>query len=444
MDFIWILVAFICGFLIKQLGLPPLIGYLAAGFALNAWGMQSSQGLEVLADSGITLLLFTIGLKVNWRDLMHREVLVSAIGHISLWTLMVTILLGGLFSLVSHELFNLSWQSIAMISFALCFSSTVCIAKVLEDKGELKTRHGKIAIGVLVIQDIVAVLFLVAALGKLPSIWAVLLLLLLPLRPLIGRLLEKSGHGELLALVGFFLAFGSYELFSSVDMKGDLGALIMGILLSSHPKSSELYKALMSFKDLFLIGFFLSIGFTALPSVDTFVLALFLIGLLFIKFILFYGLFYFLNLRSRTSFLTSLSLMNYSEFGLIVAVICVDNAWLSNEWLVAIALAVAISFLITSYAFKIEHTLFVRNKTFLSRFQRATAMEAVQEAAAIDAEVLVAGMGRVGTGCYEGIRAEWGDKVWGLEADSDRIQGHKEKTVRYCLLMQKISNSGSR
>ena len=164
MDFIWILVAFVCGFIIKQFGLPPLIGYLIAGFSLHAYGIEASTDLQLLADIGITLLLFTIGLKVNWRDLIQADILGSALGHMMLWVVTITLLLSGVFSFFVHSLIQLSFQTTAIISFALCFSSTVCIAKVLEDKGELKTRHGKIAIGVLVIQDIVAVIFLVFAL----------------------------------------------------------------------------------------------------------------------------------------------------------------------------------------------------------------------------------------------------------------------------------------
>ena len=157
--------------------------------------------------------------------------------------------------------FDVSLQSQALIGFALSFSSTVCVVKMLEEASELKTRHGKIALGILIIQDIVAVVFLVASTGKMPSEWALALLGLWLIKPLLSVLLNRAGHGELLPLLGFFLALGGAELFYLVDLKGDLGALLLGILLASHEKSSELYKALMGFKDVFLIGFFLSIWF---------------------------------------------------------------------------------------------------------------------------------------------------------------------------------------
>jgi len=81
MDYLWIAVAFICGFLVKQIGLPPLVGYLAAGFGLHAIGIQPDASLETLADLGVTLLLFTIGLKLNIKSLFKTEVWAGASGH---------------------------------------------------------------------------------------------------------------------------------------------------------------------------------------------------------------------------------------------------------------------------------------------------------------------------------------------------------------------------
>ena len=140
----------------------------------------------------------------------------------------------------------------------MSFSSTVCVVKVLESSGDIKSRHGKLAVGILVVQDVVAVVFMVIATGQEPSVWALALFGLLFLRKPLSWFLEKVGHDELLPLAGFFLAFGGYELFYALGIKGDLGALVAGIILSGTYKSYELYRSLMSFKDLFLIGFFLS------------------------------------------------------------------------------------------------------------------------------------------------------------------------------------------
>ena len=91
MDFIWVAVAFACGFFAKQINLPPLIGYLAAGFGLHAIGVEPDASLKTLSDLGVTLLLFTIGLKLNIRSLFKTEIWARALGHISIVIVNITL-----------------------------------------------------------------------------------------------------------------------------------------------------------------------------------------------------------------------------------------------------------------------------------------------------------------------------------------------------------------
>ncbi len=426
MDFIWVLFAFTCGAAARVVNLPPLIGYLIAGFLLHFIGMESGNNLQALSDLGITLMLFTIGLKLNIKDLLKTEVWAGTSVHMILWTAILSLLIWLSVILGLYYFSSLSWQLIAVIAFALSFSSTVCIVKILEESGELRTRHGKLAVGILVMQDIIAVLFMVVATGILPSLWSIALVGLIFLRPVLTRLLTKMGHGELLPLMGFFLALGGYELFYLVDLKGDLGALLMGVLLSNHKKTTELYKSLMSFKDLFLIGFFLSIGFTALPTLEMAVIAAAITLLLPIKAVLFFMLFMALKLRVRTAFLASMVLSNFSEFGLIVTALCVELNWLDKEWLVILALAVSFSFVFTSVVYRSAHTLYRRWKKVLCRFESPRKRKPGFRLPA-EIEVLVIGMGRVGKGTYTALCDQVGDKVLGMDADEDRINRLKKE-----------------
>ena len=109
--------------------------------------------------------------------------------------------------------------------------------------------------------------FVSLATDKSPSWWALSLFALPLARPILYKLLQRCGHGEMLPLVGFFFALSFGELFELVGLKAHLGAIVIGALLSGHDKAAELSKSLLSFKDVFLIGFFLSIGFTALPQI---------------------------------------------------------------------------------------------------------------------------------------------------------------------------------
>ncbi len=423
MEFIWILFAFLCGLAVKLVKLPPLIGFLGAGFLLNFMQVQPSSVLSHLSDLGITLMLFCIGLKLHVKDLLKREVWASTLGHMGAWTIVI-IGVASLLGIIGLNYFDvLTLRTAALVGFALSFSSTVCIVKLLEETGEMKTRHGQLALGILVMQDIVAVVFLVLATGKVPSLWALLLFALIPLRPVLGRILDKSGHGEMLPLTGLFFALGGYELFYLVGVKGDLGALILGILLASHSKAAELNKSLMNFKDLFLIGFFLSIGFSALPTWEMFGLSLILTALLVAKFVLFFYFFASLRLRGRTSFLGALALSNYSEFGLIVVALSVSYGWLSNEWLVILALAVSFSFVITSILYRKAHSYFRRYKDTIRRYEHSVALPEDTLYQPKNMEILVVGLGRVGRGAYDSLNSMVpGGVVAGMDADQFRIK----------------------
>jgi predicted Kef-type K+ transport protein len=430
MEFIWIGVAFVFALAMKSLSLPPLIGFLMAGFALNFAGVTPDPSLQTLADLGITIMLFTIGLKLNVNQLIKPEVWAGTIATTGGWTLLF-----GSFSLLYMSLglayFELlDWKTAFILGFAFSFSSTVCVVKMLESSGEMKTRHGNLAISILVMQDIAAVLFLVAATGKVPSIWALGLVGLYFVRPYLGKLLSKAGHNEMLPLTGFFIALGGYELFTLVGMKGDLGALVAGFLLSSHVKSTELAKSLLNFKDLFLIGFFLSIGFVALPTVDMLLMSLFICILLPVKFLLFFVTFAKLRLRARTAYLSSLILTNFSEFGLIVVALVVGNGWLDKDWLVILAMSVSMSFVFTSIVYKVAHQIYSKRKELIKKFERSPCLPQDVYLQPEHANTLVIGLGRVGCGTYNALHNAIGDKVWGIDSDQDRINEQQEKGMQ--------------
>ena len=427
MDILWLIFAFVCGLAIKLVGLPPLVGFLIAGFALNVAGVEPNETLEAIANLGITLMLFTIGLKLNVRDLLKREVWAGTLSHMTIWMIVTCSIAMVVATIASGLVGGLDIRSAALLVFALGFSSTVCVIKILEDSGELKTRHGRLAINILVMQDLIAVAFLAAATGKVPSPWALLLLGLVAARPMLGSVLKRVGHGEMLPLTGFMLALGGYELFSLLDIKGDLGALLVGMVLSGHVKAEELSKSLLNFKDLFLIGFFLSIGLTALPNPEMMMIAVALCAVLTLKMLLFFGLMTWLGLRARTSFLAALVLSDYSEFGLIVIALCVGAGWLTDEWLVITALAVALSFVMTSVAYRFAHVFYARQKATLRRYEKDHRLPEDEVYRPREAEILVVGTGRVGLGAFRSLHKMAGDRVWGMDASRDLIDRQREQ-----------------
>ena len=170
---VWIAGALLLGLAAWRIGLPPLVGFLASGFVFGALGMEPSMVLGELSHAGVLLLLFAVGLKLRVKTLVRTEVWGTAVVH-----LLAT---GGGGAIALHWTTSLSWPTSVLIAVMLGFSSTVLAAKVLESNRELRSVHGRVAIGILIVQDIVAVAVLAVINGETPSPWALgLLLLLLP------------------------------------------------------------------------------------------------------------------------------------------------------------------------------------------------------------------------------------------------------------------------
>lgn len=419
----FVLAAFAFGFAAARIGLPPLVGYLAAGFALHALGYEVTSGIELLAEIGVLLLLFGVGLKLKLKTLARAQVWATASIHIALSTAVIGTLLLLLGLLRLPVVGDLDLGQAALVGFAFSFSSTVYAVKALEDRNEASSMAGRLAIGILIVQDLFAVGFLVISAGELPSIWAIpVVVAVLAARPLYGWLLDRSGHGELLILFGFFLAVGigagSFEL---VGLKPDLGALVIGLSLAQHPRAPELADRLLGFKDLLLIGFFLSIGLGGAPDGKALVVALVALALLPLKTAGFLALIPRFRLRSRTAWHTSITLATYSEFGLIVLVAGIDEGLLDQQWAAVVAVAVASSFALAAPANTARYQIYRRWASRLDRFERPP----IQPEDALidpgDARVLVFGLGRVGGGAYDELVKREGEVVLGVDRAEDAV-----------------------
>ncbi|WP_135256637.1 cation:proton antiporter family protein [Thermus caldilimi] len=411
MEALWVAAAFTLGLLASRLGLPPLVGYLGAGFALHSLGLRETEFLHHAAEIGVLLLLFSVGLKLRAQDLLEPRVLGVGSLHLFLFSLLAAL-----------------WLKHLPLALALAFSSTVLVAKVLEDKKELTTYHGRLSIGILVLQDLVAVGLLTLYGGKEVSPWAVLLLLYPLVRHGVAWLLERSGHDELLVLFGLGLALLGGETFRQVGLSPELGALLMGSLLSGHAKGTEMARALWSLKEAFLVAFFLDLGLKeGFRSVDIgLVASLLLLSLL--KAPLFFALFLLLGLRARTGFVAGLYLANYSEFALIVGVVLERAGYLPLN-LSTLAVVVALSMALSAPFARYSHGLYKRLEPWLLRLERKGG-HPDQEPERLDgATVLIMGMGRTGGAVYRVLEGG-GEQPVGLDADPEKVERHRAKGRR--------------
>lgn len=413
--------AYFVGLLASRLFFPPLVGYLIAGYGLNYFGIGAMPALGHLADIGIELLLFTVGLKIKLNSLLKREVLRVGSFHLLIVTM------------VSCLLFL--WQGGhltggVILGASLAFSSTVLAIKVLEDNGELSTFHGRDALSILILQDIVAIGLLAVVENKTPSVWAFGLPLVPLCRPLAHRLLNITHSEDLRLLLGVFFALAGGELARKVNISADIGALLMGVTLAAHSKTEDIAERLWGLKEVLLVAFFLQIGLNELPNFEQVKTALLLLALLPLQGILFFALFTLVGLRARTAFVSSLALTTYSEFALITTEAVVKAELLSADWKAIISLAVASSLAVAAPLNRYSHRLFSGFEHFLTRFERKERykLDRLPESIGV-AEWLIFGMGRTGTSAYLALH-EQEQRVVGFDADPTMLKAHLEQGRR--------------
>lgn len=412
MELLWLGTAYLMGLMASRLYFPPLVGYLVAGYVLYAFGIQADATLRHVADLGIELLLFTVGLKLKLKSLIRREVLGVGSLHLMLVTSASAVMF---FAVGGHFTGGL------VLGVSLAFSSTVLAVKVLEDSGELSTMYGRDVLSILIFQDIIAIGLLAFTHDKQPTLWALGLLALPLLRPLAYRLLNLSGDAELKLLLGITMALAGGALATQVGISSDIGALLMGIMLAGHDDIDELAKKMWSVKETFLVAFFLQIGLMGLPGQGEFLHALGLLALLPIQGWLFFTLFIMVGLRARTAFVSSLALMTYSEFALITSDAVVEKGLLPPTWQAVIGLAVALSLAIAAPLNYVSHRLFSMLEPLLIRFERKVAHPDRLPTTIGIAEWLVIGMGRTGIAAYQAFNRQE-TLVVGLDADPSVLQ----------------------
>src|SRR6056297_522906 len=420
MDIIWIGFAFLFGFAASRIHLPPLVGYLSAGLILAYFGYESSEMLYEISHLGVLFLLFTVGLHIRLKNILRYDILGIGLAHLSISTAIFTPI---------TLFFGYGLEAAIIISITLGFSSTVLTAKNLERRNELGALYGRAAIGILIIQDLVAISIIAYTGGGMPSIWGLSILALPIFRPLLIRLLGLINEDEVWMLFGLVLALGGASLFEYFNLSGELGALAAGMLLASDERADKIGDKMWGIKEAFLVGFFLDVGLTGLPSVSDLALIGILLLLLPLKTILFYLLFMFFKLRARTGYLASLSLTAYSEFTLIAGAVAVSGGFLPPDTIVLLGVLTTISYAINAPLTSFEERIWKRLHDQLIRFEREGRHPEHQAMSLGSAEFLIVGMGNAGRAAYDKLKTD-NQPVVGMDIDPDRIQRNLESGRR--------------
>ena len=430
-------IASLAGALALWLRQPLIMAFIAVGILAGSAGLDwvsASEQVNLFAELGITLLLFVVGLKLDPQEIraVGPVAIVAGLGQISL-----TGSLGYLIALAT----GLSGVAALYVAVALTFSSTIIVVKLLSDKREIDALHGRIALGVLIVQDIAVVLVMIglsafggeaqhASLGQAVLMFmvkgaAVLLTVGLSARYLLPRLLHSLARSpELLILFAIAWAITLSSLGEALGFSKEVGAFLAGVALASTPYRATLGARLVGLRDFLLLFFFLDLGVhvdighlgTQLgPAV------VFSVFVLLGKPLMVMTLVGAMGYRKHTAAHTSLALSQISEFSLILGTLGVSLGHISEDVMGLITLIGLITIGLSTYLIIYTSAIYQRLSPWLTLFERKIPKreEALRDAATVEprkADVILFGLGRYG-GCILQDLRQYGLVVLGVDFD---------------------------
>ncbi|MBT0728475.1 Kef family K(+) transporter [Rosenbergiella australiborealis] len=448
-----LVLAFLFGMLANRLRISPLVGYLLAGVLAGPFtpGFVADTNLAPeLAELGVILLMFGVGLHFSLKDLMSVKSIAipGAVAQI-----IVATLLGiGLSSL-------LGWSLMSGLVFGLCLStaSTVVLLRALEERQLLDSQRGRIAIGWLIVEDLVMVLALVllpAMAGVLEKgdmsfgvlawdllltigkVIAFMLLMMIVGRRVIPWILSRSaatGSRELFTLsvlaLALGIAFGAVELF---DVSFALGAFFAGMVLNESELSHRAAHDTLPLRDAFAVLFFVSVGMLFDPHIlieRPFAIIGALIIILFGKSIAAWLLVKLLGHSTRTALTIAVSLAQIGEFSFILAGLGMSLQLFSKEGQNLVLAAAILSIMLNPILFTLAERWIKRQKLDIPEVEEAELVcELPQVPLTICHHALIVGYGRVGRLLYEQLTDE-GITVVVVENSRSRIDELREKGI---------------
>jgi len=429
------------GFLGLMLRQPLIVSFIAVGILAGPSVLdiaQSDAQIDLLAELGIAVLLFLVGLKLDFN-------LVRTLGPVALITGLGQVAFTTVFGFLIALALGLDARTSLYVAIALTFSSTIIIVKLLSDKREIDSLHGRIALGFLIVQDVVVVIAMIAlsaigvggavegdgALTEVLRVLAygcamlafVVLFIRYIANPLVERLSRAPellvsfaiGWAALLAAVGHYLGFGK-----------ELGGLLAGVSLASTPFREAIAARLASLRDFLLLFFFIALGASLDLSVlgasvgPAIVLSLFvLIGNPLIVLAIMGTMGY----RKRTGFLAGLTVAQISEFSLIFMAMGVGIGHVNEEALGLVTLVGLVTIAASTYMITFSHQLYAVFEPMLGVFERRN-LAAEPDAGAVAGgahDVILFGLGRYGLGIATELR-ESGSRVLGVDFSPEAVR----------------------
>ena len=429
------------GLLAQLLRQPLIVAFIAIGIALgpSALGMvEPNTAIELFARLGIALLLFVVGLKLD----LH---IIRTVGPVALASGLGQVLFTSIVGYLIGLLLGLPHIAALYVAVALTFSSTIIIVKLLSDKREVDALHGRIAIGFLIVQDIVVVLVMIGltAFGEagtdthpLLQTLAILLkgglmlilvaLLMRYVLPGLARRLARSS--ELLILFAIAMAVLGATVGDLLGFSKEVGAFLAGISIASTPYREQIAARLVSLRDFLLLFFFIELGATLdlttlgaqLGSAAVFSLFVLIGNPIIVMAIMGY-----MGYRKRTSFLAGLTVAQISEFSLVLAALGLSLGHLQQETVGLITLVGLVTISASTYMILYSHVVFERLAPWLNIFERRVPHREVDSPVTGEdrVDVLLVGLGRYGAALAEDLR-ERGCRLLAVDFDPEAVRRH--------------------
>ncbi len=381
-----ILVAAVLSLVAKFFKQPLILAYIATGFLIAQFGLfnidlANSEIFQIFSNLGIMFLLFMVGLEINYTSLrlVGKAALIVGLGQI-----IFTAIIG--FGIAT--VLGFSSLPALYIAVALTFSSTIVVLKLLSDKKDQNSLYGKISIGFLLVQDVVAILLLVILSGiengsgliwqgVLATILKALILFAFTIwigRKILPHLFDKIARSqELLFLVSLMWMFLVVAAVSRIGFSIEIAGFLAGLALANSSENHQIASKIRPLRDFFILIFFVLLGsllgVSNLDGIGTPILifSLFvLIGNPLIVLIIMGVMGY----RKRTSFMAGVTVAQISEFSLIIAVLGLKLGHINDSHLALITAVGVITIVISAYMIVYSHQIFRVLKTLLSLFER--------------------------------------------------------------------------
>lgn len=429
----------------RFLKLPPMLGYLVVGVVIgpNALALaQDSDGVRHLGEFGVVFLMFVIGLEFNLPKLRAMRGHVFGLG---LFQVVLTILLGTFGSLflaaLAPSLWHMSWQTALALSGALAMSSTAIVVKLMADRLELESEHGKRVMGVLLFQDLAVVPLLVLipalgapaetlfmALGVAALKAAVLIALLLTGGQAVMRwwltLVARRKSEELFVLNLLLITLGLAWLTELAGLSLALGAFIAGMLISETEYKHQVETDIRPFHDVLLGLFFISIGmildWKLVADRAGLVLVLLVFPVLF-KLLMVTALARGLGASMGVSLRTGLYLAQAGEFGFVLLTLAQRNALVPPQLLNPILAAMVLSMLATPLIIQWSNRIVMKLVASEWMMQSLQMTTIARKSINANKHVIICGYGRCGQNLARMLERE-GIPYMALDLDPDRVR----------------------